>query len=301
MWGAASSLSAWDWPVKDPSLAADFASDRDGSFLPGVILKSSDALVRSIHGGELVFFVAGQRRDHRGFPGTPGGTLVIQHDGGFRSVYHNLQADSVRDFAAKVAVTEYKVRQNEIVGMMPVGSDSIPDNLFFQLIDNRYANAVNPMIVLPRLSDERPPAITAAEILVEGSTKRIPLQDRYETEQPNFQLFVQVRDGYGLKGGHAASTVGLPQRIRILLNGVVSYDSSKLALLMKSDTSRELILSRNPFGSFAAIHPADNMINVGSFTLVDGVNRLEIRATDLQGNRSSVSYRIIKPPKPAQS
>lgn len=294
-------LLAWDWPVKDPVLAADFASVRDGSFLPGIILQSNEALVRSIHRGELIFYVAGQRHDHRGFPSTPGGTLVIQHDEGFRSVYRNLQADSVRDFAAKVSNTDYKVKQNEIVGMMPIEAGSKPGNIFFQLIDNRYESALNPMIILPRLTDERSPAISATLIQLEGSSVRVPLHDRLEMAQAKFLLFVQIHDSYGLKGYNMASAIGFPQNVQVILNGEIKYDSDKLALLMRSDNSRELFLSRTPFGSFKEVHPADDMLFVGNYTLEEGVNRLTIRASDLRGNRSSVSYRVIRPIQSPQS
>ena len=290
---------AWDWPVKDPVLAVDFAADWNGSFLPGVFIKSSDALVRSIHGGELVFFADGPRQDHRGFPGTAGGTLVIQHDSGLRSVYRGLKADSARDFAAKIFPADYKVKQNEIIGVMPLRGDSAPKNLFFQVVDTSFGGALNPMIILPRLFDERPPAITAVEYSQEGDPVRRPLKDRMELDLASIQLFIQVRDGYGQKGNRPASTVGLPQDIRVFLNGSQKYRSYKQALYMKKGNPRELRLSKVPDGGFAIMHAADNMIPVGELTLQDGMNRLEVRVTDLEGNHSSASYRINKPVKPA--
>lgn len=286
---------AWEWPVKDATLAADFAADWHGSFLAGIYVRSTEVLVRAVHGGELVFYSAGQRRDHRAFPMTRNGLLVVSHDNGLRSSYLGLQSDSVRDFAAKSGAGNYAVKQNEIIGMMPAKADGSPEPLFIQIADTRLGGLINPLAVLPRLADERPPAIAGVEYVVEGGG-RLAMRDRAEIQGGKFQLYVQARDAYGLQG--RGTLIGLPQDIKVLLNGVLQYDSSKQALYMRPDNTRELTLSRNPFGSFSALHPQDNFLYMGEYQLSDGVNRLEIRTADLQGNRSSVSFRLLKPAKP---
>jgi hypothetical protein len=153
------------------------------------------------------------------------------------------------------------------------------------------------------VNDERSPVITAAQAEPLEGGARITLSDRMEMTASSFRLFVQLHDSVGTRPTAAArgwsSVSGLPQDIRVIWNGVLVYSSSKLAIRPAAAGANRTRLVGNRLGDHALVYQPDGFTAMGELTLADGVNRLEIRAADLDGNRTSTSYRILHPAKPA--
>ena len=85
---------------------------------------------------------------------------------------------------------------------------------------------------------------------------------------------------------------GLPYEIKVIWNGALVYESYKLALRPIGGQSGQMRLIRNKAGSYDSLYQADDFVAIGELKMQDGLNRLEIRAADLNGNRTSASYRL---------
>ena len=291
-WG----LYGWDWPLGKLALTMDFATDYQGSFLTGVVFRSPETRVAAVEKGEIVLAAEAGRTRRGTFPLAFGGTVVLQHERGIRTVYTGV--------GELEPVPSGTLERGAAIGALARMDDGNSTPLLFRVLDSTWQGAINPLVIFPRIVDDRLPVITVAQAELPETGQRINLVDRMEMTAPGFGLFVQLRDTIGprsLSGERApSSAAALPQEIRVIWNGSLVYSSSKLAARVSPDNPGRLWLVSNRLGEHAALYRPDGFVSMGTLKLADGVNRLEIRAADLDGNRTSTSYRIIHPARALQ-
>jgi hypothetical protein len=288
-------LAAWDWPLAAPRVQVDFAAASNGGFLTGLLLKSEQPAVMAVQDGELVLSAQEERGGRQRFPVSFGGTLVMEHANGIRSVYSGFPSGNGARGQSSGEAVGWKLAKGAVLGQLPSAEGAEVGALFFRLIDNAFGNAINPQVVLPGLADERVPVITAVQIEPLEAGVRVNISDRMELPQAGFRLFVQLHDNSGSRAAGAnrsGAVASLPQEIKVIWNGELAYESNKLALRPLGAEGR-LRLIRNRNGTYQELFQADGFVYMGEFKLVEGANRLEIRATDLGGNRTSASYRLF--------
>ena len=111
----------FDWPVEEKLLMATFGERRHGHFFSGIDLGGAEQVVFPIADGEVIFFHEEGGAPHSLKRGN-GSFIVLQHEGGIRSVYSHLKKGSIpRDTKA------FQARPWQIEGN--VFRDSIIDNL----------------------------------------------------------------------------------------------------------------------------------------------------------------------------
>jgi hypothetical protein len=89
------SCAGFDWPVEKKVLMATFGERRYGHFFSGIDLGGGEQLVFPIADGEVIFFHEEASRFHSLKRGN-GSFIVLQHEGGIRSVYSHLKRGTVR-------------------------------------------------------------------------------------------------------------------------------------------------------------------------------------------------------------
>ncbi len=288
---------AWDWPVENPQLTMDFASAFRGSFLPGVMVRSGNPLVHAVNEGEMILIAQDDHFTRQRFPLAFGGTIVLEHGKGLRSIYTGLELNQQLLPAGSENGRPAKLKNGELLGRLSQLGDLATQNLFFRLLDSSFATAVNPLVVFPLIPDERLPIIASTQIEALDSGHRVNITERMDVPQASFRLFIQVYDNAGprlssgTRSGNSAAT--LPYEVKVIWNGVLVYESVKLALRSSTNQDRRPHLVRNQKGDFGSVYQADGFLDAGELKLADGVNRLEIRAADLDGNRTSASFRMI--------
>lgn len=291
-------LVAWDWPLVNPQVMVDFASDFRGGFLTGMILRSEDPSVVAVQDGELVLSAQEGRPARQRFPLAFGGTLLMEHANGMRSVYTGFPSGFGSTDRNRSTVENWKLVKGAVLGRLASTGQNGSAALFFRLIDNVHANAVNPQVVLRRLVDERVPIISAVQIEPEQTGLRISLSDRLDIPQASFKLFVRLWDSPGRRqslAGRPLASPSLPYEIKVIWNGELAYESGKVALRRADGQAGPLRMIRNKAGGYLFLYQPDGFVAIGEFKLADGVNRLEIRAADLNGNRTSASWRLLHP------
>ncbi len=133
----------FDWPVEEKVLMATFGERRYGHFFSGIDLGGGVQVVFPIADGEFIFSHEEGENFHSLKRGN-GSLIVLQHEGGIRSVYSHLQKGSApratRIFHARPQQIEKEVFEKSVM-------DRLPDEQARNIVQNSYAAAGNHLAI----------------------------------------------------------------------------------------------------------------------------------------------------------
>lgn len=289
-------LHAWDWPLEKPYIQKDFAGDYWGGFFPGLMISSQvqGATVKSMADGELVFV----RQDANGrvkVPWLATTALVLDHDKGMRLVYSGMEEAPYQSWLRSgPSSKELMYREGQALGVLPSTDPGKKESDAARLLVTAYdilkGLVVNPVVLAPALPDQRRPIIHTVELQWEKDGPLESLPARTEAKGPTAVLYAYLRD-YLQVPGNKDSAAGLPALVQVSLNGQTVFRMEKLGLWSRSG-AMALVRTFGSGGEFSNFYLSEGRMKLANLTLKDGVNRLELMASDYAGNRSGSQYRI---------
>ena len=230
--------------------------------------------IRSSDNGSLMLTLK-KNKNMSGFPGTLGNAAIIAHDEGLITIYGNL--DSV-DRISELLTLE----SGTILGTAGTSGWGKPASCIFQVLDGEKHTVLNPLLLLPQLSDTHGPAIK--DVIVIASNEQIyALGTTKSVKQGKYKLYADIPDTV-----NASSNSLSPFRITIEVNGS-EYSSIPFELL--KETNGELYLSEINF-TWKNLYRDPVRIYLGELSLTRGRADISIIARDTAGNEHSVMFAL---------
>lgn len=255
---------AWQWPVEDGVLSATFGQLRHGGFSQGVVFGGAGQQVRPAAEGELVFSC-----DGRLFPHPLGNFVVLQHEGGFRSVYAHLE---------DVTLPSGQVRFSAADVIAAVGSSGFAAGrqTVFQIVDEELNAYVNPLLILPARPDTRNPVLGAVVLEQDDGTRLQAAAVTTLDGAGKVTLLAEVYD--------PGAEVSFLQRL-VPYEIVVEQDGHELRRI-----TFETLQGRDGTfllgGSYRAdqLYRGDSVFDLGTVSVADEPSRIRISVRDFSGN-----------------
>lgn len=266
-------LGAWKWPVEEFSIDLGFGAPADGAMSPGLELVAEAGPVSAAAEGELVF--AFDAEDHRGaIPHGLGSFLVLEHEGGFRSLYAHLDrepGDATVEFAEEAPV-----------GVVGRTGFSGGNTLGFRIIDSERGAYVNPMILLPELEDGTAPRIE--DVRLSRGSASVAVGPGASLPQGPARLSALVYDP-GTDGPYRGDAAAYS--VTVFANGREVFG---LAFETLSRSGGRITLS----GEYTRgeLFDDEGRLRLGSIEIAPGSNLIEIIAEDHAGNERVASFQI---------
>jgi hypothetical protein len=272
---AAGRPAAFDWPVKKVVLSATFGENRGDHFHAGIDLAGGEQEVLPIAAGEVVFsFEEGE--DPVTLPIGLGNFLVLQHQGGIRSIYGHLQKGSM-DRSAR------QLDGSKPLGRVGESGYAVGKHLHLAIIDSEMRSLINPLLVLPPLKDRQSPAIR--EILLRPGGEPLLIRNGALVKPGIAELAATV---YDLREDVSFAWRLAPYRASLY------QDGRELASLLMdglhegpagSGGPQLVLLQSNR--SFREVYDAEWLYRLGEVRLIPGQTTLSVIAEDYAGNESS--------------
>lgn len=262
--------AAFEWPADAGKFRFGFGAFR-GGFLRGAEFGVAEGLVRSADDGELTFVATGPSLPG-GYPIFGGTLLVVSHASDMITIYEGLQRGSSSSYLKNVKAGDILGRSAAVTNGRGVS---------FYTYDAKERRFINPLILLPRIVDDKPPAIRSAMLSLEGQEVVMD-----QTRPVRQGLYYLLLDAFDTTPSGAA---GAPFEVRVLLDGSerarVVYDAAWAA----GGTS---LL----FGATGLVEDSfltqDGRMRFGPFNLSSGRVILTIIASDYAGNKREQTYSV---------
>jgi hypothetical protein len=272
---AAGPLAAFDWPVKKAVISATFGENRGDHFHAGIDLAGGEQEVLPIAAGEVVFsFEEGE--DPLPMPVGLGNFLVLQHQGGVRSIYGHLQKGSM-DRSLR------KLDGSKPLGRVGESGYSAGKHLHLAIIDSEMRSLINPLLVLPPLKDRQSPVIR--EIFLRPGDELAPLKNGALVMPGMAELSATL---YDLREDVPFAWRLAPYRLSLYQDGreIASLLMDGLHERQARDGAPELVLLQGN-RSFREVYEAEWLYRLGEVRLLPGQTTLSLIVEDYAGNESS--------------
>ncbi|NBF39357.1 MAG: peptidoglycan DD-metalloendopeptidase family protein [Spirochaetes bacterium] len=266
-------LGAWTWPVEEFTIDLGFGVPTNGALSPGLELVAREEPVGAAAEGELVFAFDAEDRGGT-IPHGLGSFLVLEHGGGFRSLYAHLDRESGG------ATVEFA--EGAQVGVMGRTGFSGGNTLGFRVIDSERDAYVNPMILLPELEDGTAPRVE--DVRLSRGSVDVAIGRGASLPQGPARLSALVYDP-GAGGPYRGDSA--PYAVTVFANGRESFS---LAFETISRSGERIMVSgRHTRGD---LFDEEGRFELGSVEIGPGSNLIEIIAEDHAGNERVASFRI---------
>jgi hypothetical protein len=269
-------LAALEWPLPPAAIAATFGTPAKGRMVTGVALAASGEIVRSAGEGELVF-AADEGIWPSGLPSALGAFLVVEHAGDMAAVYAHLDSASTSD-------NQRDLRAGDALGAAGASGWAEGEGLLLQIYDRKKGNWVNPLLILPRIDDKKPPVIRSLALRRGGAAQL--LGETRLIKQGVYALCLSAADPSGAKW-----TAGplAPLSMRVSIDGTLV--ASGVFDIARASNGDILFFSDSPRPG-AALRDADGGFVLAERLLTRGKVLFEAVVEDAAGNRRSASWSI---------
>lgn len=276
-------LFAFDWPLEQIVLTSTFGEHRGDHFHAGIDLGGGEQPIFPISPGELVFSYQ-EGEDYSSLPVGLGNFIVLQHQGGIRSLYAHLAAESLDP-------TRRLYDRSRPLGVVGSSGYSSGKHLHLTIIDTEMDTIINPLLLLPPLPDGQPPLIK--DVSIRTGQELIGLEDGMTVNRAEVEVFATIydlREDISFLWRLAPYKVFLSQDGREISN--FTFDS-----LLGSRTAgpgsgaRRLVLT-NTEREFSGLYESPWLLRLGTINLIPGETALTVFASDFAGNESSKEYAL---------
>ena len=266
------SAYSFDWPqtnIQEAEISSYFGQNKGGLVSTSIIF-SDPAEVYNVENGHLLLVMHANEDEGDFFPSALGSAVIIAHNDNLISVYANLDDDSIEQ-------TEDSVPKGQLLGSTGnTGWQETRSSLEFQVLDIKKGSAINPKVLMSRLEQEIPLAIT--KIVMESKEKVFyNLSDAKSYPSGMYRIY-QKRDA-----------ICVPYKTLLTLNGVtvdqISFDT------INQENNRIYVSGKKKYTS-SDIYPTDDLILLGEAMLSKGKATFGIAITDFLNNTKQISYTI---------
>ena len=268
---------SFDWPQKEQVTAENFSlyfGQLRGETINTSLVFSGETNVYAADSGFLTVVIAEYEDDTCFFPSTLGNAVVIAHQDNLLTVYGNLDGKS---FPPTIKDTT-EISNGAELGRSGSSAWNEKDNaLEFQVIDIKNNTAINPRILMPRISGKELPLYLSGIVLQgrNGRSYKIPEQST-------------IPAGF-YRAYYRRQTTATPYKSYVSLNGNVvdeiSFD------ILRQDGNLICASGKKNYPR-AVLYPNDELILIGEVTFTHGKNSLQYYVTDILGKENVVTYTI---------
>ena len=145
-------IGALDWPVKSSQMIASFGDIYKKQLVIGIVFNHDGDSVLSVTEGEKVFI-----KDSQSFSSVPtghGSLIIIEHEGGLRSVFRGVDGRLV-----DTTKTVYRLGESIIYDRLSFNESLVPWHFSFYDMSNH--RVINPSSILPLRIDQESPIINS--------------------------------------------------------------------------------------------------------------------------------------------
>jgi len=263
-------LCALDWPVAEPTLTATFGEYRGDHFHAGLDLGGREQAVTPIAVGEKVFAYE-EGEDFSSLPRGFGNFLVLQHEGGIRSLYAHLKEGSMEGEKTSYA-------RGDRIGLMGATGYSQGRHLHLSIIDAETNTLVNPLVLLTPLRDSQSPAVRRM-YLKKGDT----LTEVRSGQSVSAGQVEVVSELFDLREDIAFVWKLAPYKIALYQDG---REISTLVLDSLKQKNAQLVLGESE-RPFQKVYEGEWLYRLATVQLAGGKTSLVVFVQDFAGNEAS--------------
>ncbi|MEW5815510.1 MAG: M23 family metallopeptidase [Spirochaetota bacterium] len=267
---------AYEWPVEKIMLTATFGESRKDHFHSGIDIGGGEQEVHPIAEGEIVFFHE-EGEDFSGIPTGLGSFIVVEHEGGIKSLYGHLKQQTI-----PVSMTQVGIK--DVIGVIGDTGGSYGPHLHLEIIDKEFGQDVNPLLLLPPIQDKNKPVVRTLSFEKDGSI--IPVTSPVVINPGTAELKASIFD---LSADVPFYCPMAPFSISVFINGETTFNVVFEAL-RALDGNIILIQSNNL--TFSDFYESDWDVKLGKIDLHPGESRLEIAVKDYAGNTTNRQFLI---------
>jgi hypothetical protein len=270
---------AFRWPIIRGSypdlkgITSTFGESRRDHFHNGLDISVDNEPVTAVAPGELLYVREASHDPFHPVPG-PGNYVFINHGKGWWSGYYHLKRLHPVDSG--------KVGADSVIGYAGNTGHSSGAHLHFFMIRDAGRTYLNPLDLLPPITDNNPPIIGQIALLTPNG-KTLVSHSRKEAIRltKRYPIYIHITDP-----GFEKHTNRGVYRLRWRLNG--GQEESMVYNSLNLNGKGWVIPGNRSFeDSFY-----DNLYNLGELDFTGDANELVVTAEDFNGNSSTVRFTI---------
>lgn len=268
---------SFNWPQTGQVSAESFSlyfGQLRGETINSSLIFSESTDIYAADSGFLTVVIVEYEDDSCFFPSTLGNAVVIAHQDSLLTVYGNIDGqtlpDTIRDASEISGGTE--------LGKSGSSAWSEKGNaLEFQVIDIKNNTAMNPRILMPRISGKELPLYISGIVLQgrNGRSYKIPEQST-------------IPAGF-YRAYYRRQPTATPYKTYMSLNGNVvdeiSFD------MLRQDGNLICAVGKKNYPK-SVLYPNDELILMGEVTFAHGKNSLQYYVSDILGKENIATYNI---------
>ncbi len=267
-------LFCFDWPLQkvESSQITGYFGQKN-SIIPSTSITISDAdEVISSDVGNTLIVIEDSTDDTDFFPSALGTAIIMSQEDNLLCVYSNLDRYSIR-----TKNSTKQIEKGEIIAKAgKSGYQKKENSLNFQLIDTKERKAINPLTILPQISNL--PALSISNLQVRNKNGvAYDLQYAKNFNAGLFRLYFKRNE------------LAVPYKTSILLNGELS-DEIVLNSINQEGGKCNIMGIKNY--SAAEIYPDDKYMMIGEAHLKPGKFTLSLLFSDIKGETRQINYNI---------
>ena len=270
LFGCIFSGFSYDWPVEDRAVTATFGENRWGHFHGGIDIGGGEQEIHPIGRGEIIFYFE-ENADSRGIPTGLGNFVVVEHERGIRSLYAHMKSQSRDDI-------QISVTKEDVLGIIGESGSALGKHLHLEVFDGELNRLVNPLELLPVLSDVTTPDIEALYLEQDGTIVRLGPNTAISPG-----LWVLIIDAYDTSNLNGRIYPVAPYRVLVYLNG---REEISLSFESLEEDGRNLVLSGSGHITDEELYVDNWKLRVGKLLLQEGEMQLEVIVRDIAGNEA---------------
>ena len=259
------------WPLENVTVTSTFGESRWDHFHDGMDIVSASNKVYPVTGGTLVYFWSKSRFPLDNYPGM-GNFVIIDHGNAFIGIYGHL---------ADGGILKERYAENDELGIMGNTGHSMASHLHFTLIKMKEEKSINALLLLPPISDDKPPVHTATFFKI--GERYIPIRQKTNYRiTKHHPLLMEIRDTISGRERLGVYKLLVHLNDKKVLDAVFSEICyGKNMLTIKGLSSDDLFDEKGYY-------------RVAGIRYSEGENRLKIVALDYLGNRieSTISFQV---------
>lgn len=265
---------SFEWPVADPVLLSTFGGLGTDQFQTFITIESGDADVHPVLSGEIVFY-NDTSLPLSALPSGLGSYIVVQHEGGLRSIYSHLEEGSVLQ-------DKREVRPYDVLGKTGETGASQSRNVALSIIDMEAKQIVNPLLLLPSLEDKGTPVING--VFFRDNDELDQVRNYIKINAGTVSFYARMYDpGQNVRFFNPLS----PYQILVYINGV---ERNRIIFEGVREQDGFLVLADSLGRTWSDFYTGDGLVHLGNFTLPPGEVRIEISVSDYSGNEATRLY-----------
>lgn len=267
-------LFCFDWPLQkvESSQITGYFGQKN-SIIPSTSITISDAdEVISSDVGNTLIVIEDSTDDTDFFPSALGTAIIMSQEDNLLCVYSNLDRYSIR-----TKNSTKQIEKGEIIAKAgKSGYQKKENSLNFQLIDTKERKAINPLTILPQISNL--PALSISNLQVRNKNGvAYDLQYAKNFNAGLFRLYFKRNE------------LAVPYKTSILLNGELS-DEIVFNSINQEGGNCNIMGIKNY--SAAEIYPDDKYMMIGEAHLKPGKFTLSLLFSDIKGETRQINYNI---------